>query len=70
MCLIISSSITMAVPFGLGKILDTIYSKETDVKETKEKLSKFCMLLAGIFVLGGLANYGRVYLFNNACKLN
>lgn len=60
----------MAVPFGLGKILDTIYKKETDHKETQEKLSKFCMLLAGIFVLGGFANYGRVYLFNNACKLN
>lgn len=60
----------MAVPFGLGKILDTIYIKENDPKETQEKLRKFCMLLAGIFVLGGIANYGRVYLFNNACKFN
>lgn len=27
------------------------------------------MILCGIFILGGLANFGRVYLFNNACKL-
>lgn len=59
----------MAVPFGLGKILDTIYAKESNLEETKEKLGNFCMLLTGIFVLGGLANFGRVYLFNNACKL-
>ena len=60
----------MAVPFGLGKILDTIYAKDADIKAAKEKLNEFCLLLAGIFILGGLANFGRVYLFNNACKLN
>lgn len=27
---------------------------------------RFCLILAGVFILGGLANYGRVYLFNNA----
>lgn len=58
----------MAVPFGLGKILDTIYSSNTDSQAAKEKLNEFCLLLAGVFVLGGLANFGRVYLFNNACK--
>jgi ATP-binding cassette, subfamily B (MDR/TAP), member 10 len=26
------------------------------------------LVLAGIFILGGLANFGRVYLFNNACE--
>lgn len=58
----------MAVPFGLGKILDTIYASETDSLAAKEKLNDFCMILAGIFIIGGFANYGRVYLFNNACK--
>lgn len=58
----------MAVPFGLGKILDAIYSSDTNSKAAKEKLDEFCMILAGIFLLGGLANYGRVYLFNNACE--
>ncbi|KAG5680264.1 hypothetical protein PVAND_009783 [Polypedilum vanderplanki] len=65
-CLIISSSITMAVPFGLGKILDAIYSTDTDSKQAREKLNEFCAILAGIFIIGGVANFGRVYLFNNA----
>lgn len=41
-CLIISSSITMAVPFGLGKILDIIYSSESvaDTGAAKEKLDQ------------------------------
>lgn len=59
----------MAVPFGLGKILDAIYSSDTDSKAAKAKLDEFCLILAGIFLIGGLANFGRVYLFNNACKL-
>lgn len=59
----------MAVPFGLGKILDAIYSSDTDSKAAKTKLDEFCLILAGIFLIGGLANFGRVYLFNNACKL-
>lgn len=59
----------MAVPFGLGKILDAIYASDTNSTVAKEKLNQFCLLLAGIFILGGFANFGRVYLFNNACKL-
>lgn len=41
-CLIVSSAITMAVPFGLGKILDTIYSSEAavDSAAAKEKLDQ------------------------------
>jgi ATP-binding cassette, subfamily B (MDR/TAP), member 10 len=41
-CLVISSSITMAVPFGLGKILDIIYSSESAVEAgaAKEKLDQ------------------------------
>uniref|UniRef100_A0A182NR51 ATP-binding cassette sub-family B member 10, mitochondrial n=1 Tax=Anopheles dirus TaxID=7168 RepID=A0A182NR51_9DIPT len=65
-CLIISSAITMAVPFGLGKILDVIYASSAETGMAKEKLDQFCLLLGGIFLLGGLANFGRVYLFSNA----
>uniref|UniRef100_A0A1Q3FA45 ATP-binding cassette sub-family B member 10, mitochondrial n=1 Tax=Culex tarsalis TaxID=7177 RepID=A0A1Q3FA45_CULTA len=65
-CLMISSAITMSVPFGLGKILDIIYSTSTETGIAKEKLDQFCLLLAGVFLLGGLANFGRVYLFSNA----
>uniref|UniRef100_A0A8W7PRF9 ATP-binding cassette sub-family B member 10, mitochondrial n=1 Tax=Anopheles coluzzii TaxID=1518534 RepID=A0A8W7PRF9_ANOCL len=65
-CLIISSAITMSVPFGLGKILDIIYASSAETGMAKEKLDQFCLLLGGIFLLGGLANFGRVYLFSNA----
>lgn len=67
----VSSAITMAVPFGLGKILDAIYSSDgtvIDPEVAKGKLNQFCMILVGVFCLGGLANFGRVYLFNNACS--
>jgi ATP-binding cassette, subfamily B (MDR/TAP), member 10 len=69
-CLIISSAITMSVPFGLGKILDIIYSGDsiTDPAASKQRLNQFTLILCGVFVIGGLANFGRVYLFNNACK--
>uniref|UniRef100_A0AAG5CZS9 ATP-binding cassette sub-family B member 10, mitochondrial n=1 Tax=Anopheles atroparvus TaxID=41427 RepID=A0AAG5CZS9_ANOAO len=65
-CLIISSAITMSVPFGLGKILDIIYASSAETGIAKEKLDQFCLILGGIFLLGGLANFGRVYLFSNA----
>lgn len=65
--MIISSAITMSVPFGLGKILDIIYASSAETGMAKEKLDQFCLLLGGIFLLGGLANFGRVYLFSNAC---
>uniref|UniRef100_A0A1B0GLA4 ATP-binding cassette sub-family B member 10, mitochondrial n=1 Tax=Lutzomyia longipalpis TaxID=7200 RepID=A0A1B0GLA4_LUTLO len=64
-CLIVSSSITMAVPYGLGKILDTIYTDESK-EVARERLKKFCLILAGIFIIGGISNFGRVYLFNSA----
>lgn len=68
-CLVISSAITMSVPFALGKILDIIFDKEgTQGAETLDRLKNFSAILLGIFVVGGLANFGRVYLFNSACK--
>ncbi|XP_063707038.1 ATP-binding cassette sub-family B member 10, mitochondrial [Culicoides brevitarsis] len=64
--LFVSSGITMLVPFSLGKILDIIYSAGTDNNEAKQKLEKLCLTLCGIFIIGGMANFARVYLFNNA----
>jgi ATP-binding cassette subfamily B (MDR/TAP) protein 10 len=58
----------MAVPFGLGKILDIIYDTSSEADSAKKKLDQFCLILAGVFLVGGLANFGRVYLFGNACK--
>ncbi|XP_017479314.1 PREDICTED: ATP-binding cassette sub-family B member 10, mitochondrial-like isoform X2 [Rhagoletis zephyria] len=65
-CLIISSAITMSVPFALGKILDIIFDKKETNADTMKKLKDFSLVLFGIFVIGGLTNYLRVYLFNSA----
>lgn len=66
-CLLVSSAITMSVPFALGRILDIIFSRdEAGNIETMDKLRHFCFILSGVFVIGGLANFGRVYLFNSA----
>ena len=67
-CLVISSAITMTVPFALGKILDIIFNKTETTISSAETLASFCQILCGIFIIGGVANFGRVYLFNSACK--
>src|SRR5215469_15907127 len=58
--LLASSSITMAIPFSIGKILDMA----TSGKELLFGLSPttFYMALAGIMVVGASANYGRIIL--------
>ncbi|KAJ0176046.1 hypothetical protein K1T71_008220 [Dendrolimus kikuchii] len=60
--LIISSSVTMAVPFSLGKVLDIIYGSTGDLGAAREKLDALCLMLCGVFLVGGLCNFGRVYL--------
>ncbi|OAD54816.1 ATP-binding cassette sub-family B member 10, mitochondrial [Eufriesea mexicana] len=62
--LLISSTITMAVPFCLGKLIDIIYTN--DKKDTKKNLNQFCIILFGIFVIGSLCNFCRVYLMSTA----
>ena len=60
--LLVSSSVTMAVPFFLGKVIDVIYT--TDTEKMKDNLNKLCIGLLGIFVVGGLCNFGRIYLMS------
>jgi len=68
--LIISSAVTMSVPFALGKIIDIIYnldqlkSSDQEVQKLaiKDRLQRVCLGLTGVFLLGGLCNFGRVYL--------
>ncbi|XP_039294386.1 LOW QUALITY PROTEIN: ATP-binding cassette sub-family B member 10, mitochondrial [Nilaparvata lugens] len=60
--LLISSAITMSVPFALGKVIDLIYT--SDVVKMKENLLKLSLVLFGVFLVGGLCNFGRVYLMN------
>lgn len=58
--LLASSSITMAIPFSIGKILDMVISG----KELLFGLSPvtFYMALAGVMVVGASANYGRIII--------
>lgn len=60
--LIVSSTVTMAVPFCLGKIIDIIYT--TDERKTRENLTKLSLALLGVFIVGGICNFGRVYLMS------
>lgn len=60
--LFISSAVTMSVPFCMGKIIDIIYSTSQDTTQMVETLSYVCKILCGVFVSGGAANFGRVYL--------
>lgn len=62
--LIVSSSVTMAVPFSLGKVLDIIYNSTSDLSAAREKLDALCLMLCGVFLLGGICNFGRVYLMS------
>lgn len=52
----------MSVPFCMGKIIDIIYTSSQDTSQMVETLSYVCKILCGVFLLGGAANFGRVYL--------
>ncbi|XP_061393741.1 ATP-binding cassette sub-family B member 10, mitochondrial [Musca vetustissima] len=66
-CLVISSTITMSVPFVLGKILDIIFDKDSEkAGKALDRLKHFSLILCGVFLIGGLANFGRIYFFNSA----
>ncbi len=57
----------MAVPFGIGKVIDIINSDKSG-KEMKSHLTQFCSILVGIFLVGAVANFGRVYLMKVSGK--
>ncbi|GFU54517.1 ATP-binding cassette sub-family B member 10, mitochondrial [Nephila pilipes] len=59
--LFVSSTVTMAVPFCVGKLIDMMTSSSEDLQKN---LVLFCKILVVIFFIGGLANFGRVYLMN------
>lgn len=60
--LIVSSSVTMAVPFCVGKIIDIIYTN--DKEKTRENLNNLALVLSGVFLIGAICNFGRVYLMS------
>eukprot|EP00126_Sphaerothecum_destruens_P007161 Sdes_comp19717_c0_seq1m11665 len=62
--LLISSAVTMSIPFGMGKIIDIVFSSP----DSLSKLKQVTLGLGFISILGGLANFGRVYLINIASQ--
>ncbi|XP_063958737.1 ATP-binding cassette sub-family B member 10, mitochondrial-like [Lytechinus pictus] len=67
--LLISSTVTIAVPFALGKVIDTIYntsSEEGSRDDMMKRLTRLCTFLAGVFLVGAAANFGRVYLMQTS----
>ncbi|XP_022227505.1 ATP-binding cassette sub-family B member 10, mitochondrial [Drosophila obscura] len=65
-CLVVSSAISMSVPFFLGKVIDMVFNKSGMNSAALDGLQQYSLMLFFIFVLGGLANFARVYLFGNA----
>ena len=55
----------MAVPFCMGRVIDIIYTA-AEQGQLLEKLNIVCQILVVVFVVGGVANFGRVYLMQVA----
>uniref|UniRef100_A0A0U9HVI2 ATP-binding cassette sub-family B member 10, mitochondrial n=1 Tax=Chrysomela populi TaxID=154003 RepID=A0A0U9HVI2_CHRPP len=64
--LLVSSTVTMSIPFSLGKVLDIIYTTSDNNEEAKIKLNKVCGVLLCVFILGAICNFGRVYIMSTA----
>ncbi|KAH8286754.1 hypothetical protein KR018_005010 [Drosophila ironensis] len=65
-CLVVSSAITMSVPLFLGKVIDVVFNKAGVESGVMTQLGEYSAMLFAIFVIGGFANFARVYLFGNA----
>lgn len=65
--LFVSSSVMIAFPFCIGKVIDVIYTSSSN-EELRSNLNWICKVLTGVVVIGGLANFGRVYLMNSSAQ--
>lgn len=62
--LLVSSSVTMAVPFCFGKVIDIVNTAEKT--NMKENLNRLTFVLLVVFLIGGVSNFSRVYLMSTA----
>ncbi|PHH79758.1 hypothetical protein CDD80_3878 [Ophiocordyceps camponoti-rufipedis] len=61
--LVIGSSVTMLIPFSVGRILDLASKDDSDdVRVFGLTLNQFFMGLGAILTLGAMANFGRIVL--------
>ncbi|KAF3107819.1 ATP-binding cassette permease mdl1 [Orbilia oligospora] len=59
--LLVSSAISMSIPFSIGKILDV--ATQTDLgKLFGLPMNQFYVALGGVLCIGAMANYGRIIL--------
>ena len=59
--LVVSSSVTLSVPFLMGKVIDVV-QEASDKGVLQGTLIPAAAFLSFIFVIGAVANTGRVYL--------
>lgn len=72
--LLVSSGVSMFVPFGIGKLIDMINtqlksSSPGEKDEMQNQLRNFCGTLIIIFIIGGVCNAARVFLMSVAGKM-
>ncbi|KAL8910286.1 MAG: hypothetical protein Q9171_004409 [Xanthocarpia ochracea] len=61
--LLISSGISMSIPFSIGKIMDIATKPETGSEQLfGMDLTTFYIALGGVLALGAAANYGRIII--------
>lgn len=61
--LVVSSSVTMSIPFSVGRILDLASKGDAeDIRLFGLTLNQFFLSLGAILTLGAMANFGRVVL--------
>ncbi|KAL2759247.1 hypothetical protein ACRALDRAFT_1062257 [Sodiomyces alcalophilus JCM 7366] len=61
--LLVSSSVTMSIPFSVGRILDLVTKDPVEnVRLFGLTLSQFSYCLGTILTIGAIANFGRVFL--------
>ena len=60
--LLISSSISMSIPFSIGQILDIATKSESGNVIFGMELSTFYLALGGVLAVGAAANYGRIII--------
>ena len=61
-----SSTVSLSVPFFIGKLIDLIYTSDKESMVTN--LNSTCAVLLGIFFVGGLANFSRVYFIQTSSQ--
>lgn len=60
--LLVSSSISMSIPFSIGRILDIATKSDSGIAIFGMELPTFYVALGGVLAVGAAANYGRIII--------